>query len=160
MTQANAASPELPHYDMLIGTTQRWLDLIGFYTRFGDVGELLAKVDDRYVIANAGDELALRFAAPAEPPPGWARDFVMIGDGWNKDGDYNTAFSKTVLPLPSHARPMYDTPPGTLDDDPVYRFHREDWRRYHTRYVTPSDFRRGPRPGRETPRGHLAESKP
>jgi hypothetical protein len=160
MTQANAGSPELPHYDMLIGTTQRWLDLIGFYTRFGDVGELLGKVDDRYVIANAGDELALRFAAPAEPPPGWVRDFVMIGDGWNKDGDYNTAFSKTVLPLPSHARPMYDTPPGTLEDDPVYRFHREDWGRYHTRYVTPTDFLRGPRPGRETPRGHVAEWKP
>ena len=51
------------------------------------------------------------------------RDFVLIGDGWNKDGDYNTAFSKTVLPLPSHAQPSYDTPPGELEDDPVYRQH-------------------------------------
>ena len=64
----------------------------------------------------------------------------MIGDGWNKDGDYNTAFSKTVLPLPSHARPGYDTPPGALEDDPVFRFHPEDWREYHTRYITPERF--------------------
>ena len=160
MTQADGGSPELPHYDKLIGSSQRWLDLIGFYTRFGDVGELLERVDDRYVIANAGDELALRFVAPAAPPRGWARDFVMIGDGWNKDGDFNTAFSKTVLPLPSHGRPTYDTPPGTLEDDPVYRFHRDDWRRYHTRYVTPSDFRRGLRPWRDAPSGPGAESKP
>ena len=68
-------------------------------------------VDDRYVIANAGDELALRFPAPPPPPEGWVRDFVLIGDGWNKDGDYNTAFSKTVLPLPSHAAGLRH-PPG------------------------------------------------
>ena len=71
---------------------------------------MLERVDDRYVIANAGDELALRFPAPPPPPSGWVRDFVMIGDGWNKDGDYNTAFSKTVLPLPSHDQTSYDAP--------------------------------------------------
>ena len=70
MTQADASSPELPHYDTLVGTGQRWRDLIGFYTRFGDVRELLEAVDDRYVIANAGDELALRFPAPPPPPDG------------------------------------------------------------------------------------------
>jgi len=146
MTQANHSSPELPDYRTLTGTSQRWRDLIGFYTRFGDVRELLEKVDDRYVIANAGDELALRFTAMPPPPDGWTRDFVLIGDGWNKDGDYNTAFSKTVLPLPSHQQPGYDTQPGAIEDDPVYRFHPEDWREYHTRYVTPTDFQRGLRP--------------
>ncbi len=146
MTEANPSSPELPHYDSITGTGQRWRDLIGFYTRFGDVGELLKEVDDRYVIANAGDELALRFPAPAPPPEGWTRDFIMIGDGWNKDGDYNTAFSKTVLPLPSHRQPSYDSPPQPLEDDPVYRFHPDDWREYHTRYVTSGEFQRGLRP--------------
>ena len=44
----------------------RWLDLEGYHTRFGDVRELLAGVDDRYVIMNAGDEMRLRFReAPA-----------------------------------------------------------------------------------------------
>jgi len=156
MTQADESSPELPHYETLVAAKQQWRDLIGFYTRFGDVRELLEKTDDRYVIANAGDELALRFPAPAPPPPGWVRDFVMIGDGWNKDGDYNTGFSKTVLPLPSRDRPGYDGPLVDLEDDPVYRLHPEDWRKFHTRYVAPSEFQRGLRPrsgklpGRET----------
>jgi hypothetical protein len=110
------------------------------------VRELLEKVDDRYVIANAGDELALRFPAPPGPLQGWVRDFVLIGDGWNKDGDYNTAFSKTVLPLPSHKNPNYDRPPGALEDDPVYRFHPEDWRQYHTRWITSEDVQGGIRP--------------
>ncbi len=150
MTQADASSPELPDYNSLEGTSQRWRDLIGYYTRFGDVRELLKGVDDRYVIANAGDELALRFDAPPAPEAGWVRDFVLIGDGWNKDGDYNTAFSKTVLPLPSHARPAYDTPPGALEDDPVYRAHPADWTDYHTRYIAPDSFKKGLRPRSES----------
>jgi tetratricopeptide (TPR) repeat protein len=134
------AAPELPQYDALEGTAPRWRDLIGYYTRFGDVHELLQTVDDRYVIMNAGDELVLRFAAPPPPPAGWSRDFVLIGDGWVKDGDYNTTFSKTVLPLPAHDQSAYTTPPGHLEDDPVYRRHAQDWQRYHTRYLTPQRF--------------------
>ena len=108
--------------------------------------ELLAGVDDRYVIMNAGDELAFRFPVPSPPPDGWVRDFVLMGDGWVKDGDYNTAFSKTVLPLPSHDQPEYTTPPGRLQDDPVYRRYPQDWQTYHTRYVTPRPFRLALRP--------------
>ena len=59
--------PEMPHYEQLANRRQRWRDLVGYYTRFGDVRELLAAVDDRYVIMNAGDELRLRF--PRQPPP-------------------------------------------------------------------------------------------
>ena len=137
---ADRSSPELPLYPALEGTAPRWRDLIGYYTRFGDVRELLQVVDDRYVIMNAGDELVLRFAARLSPPSGWRRDFVLIGDGWNKDGDYNTTFSKTVLPLPAHDQPAYTAPPGRLEDDPVYRRHAQDWQRYHTRYITPQPF--------------------
>ncbi len=137
---ADRSSPELPQYHALEGTAPRWRDLIGYYTRFGDVRELLQVVDDRYVIMNAGDELVLRFIAPSPPPIGWRRDFVLIGDGWNKDGDYNTAFSKTVLPLPAHDQADYTGPPGRLEDDPVYRRHAQDWQRYHTRYITPQRF--------------------
>ena len=138
----SARGPEVPVYDALANTRQRWRDLEGYHTRFGDVRELLAGIDDRYVIMNAGDEL--RFAFPALPPPGdgWTRDFVLIGDGWVKDGDYNTRFSKTVGPLPSHGQPEYLLPPGgpALEADPVYRRHSEDWQRFHTRYVTPRTF--------------------
>jgi VCBS repeat protein/ASPIC/UnbV protein len=139
---ADHSSPELPQYHALEGTAPRWHDLLGYYTRLGDVRELLQAVDDRYVIMNAGDELVLRFVAPSPPPAGWRRDFVLIGDGWVKDGDYNTTFSRTVLPLPAHDQPDYTTPPGDLEDDPVYRRYAPDWQRYHTRYITPQRFHR------------------
>ncbi len=140
--------PEIPDYDRLSGPGQMWPDLVGFYTRFGDVRPLLTAVDDRYVILNAGDEIALRFDAPAAPPAGWVRDYVFVSDGWEKDGDLNTSYSKTVHPLPSHDRPEYAEPwnagrVGPLAGDPVYQAHAQDWVDYHTRYVTPERFRRG-----------------
>ena len=137
--------PETPDYHQLASTSPRWRDLSGYHTRFGDVKELIDRVDDRYVIMNAGDELRLRYRELPAPVAGWRRDFVLIGDGWEKDGDYNTGFSQTVLPLPSHDRPAYGS--GTvslvLEDDPVYQRHPQDWQRYHTRYVTPQRFLRG-----------------
>jgi len=137
---ADEFSPELPHYEKISGTGQRWLDLVGYYTRFGEVNELLDQVDDRYVIMNAGDELVLRFPSLEPPPEGWKRDYVLIGDGWIKDGDFNTNFSKTVLPLPSRDDPLYSTSPRRLEDDPVYRRYPDDWKNYHTRYVSPNRF--------------------
>ena len=134
---------ELPDYE--IGNHRpRWRDLVGFHTRFGDVRELLAGVDDRYVIMNAGDEMRLRFEAPPPPEAGWRRDYVLIGDGWVKDGDFNTTHAKTVGPLPSHDQPVYDpAASAVLEDDPVYRRHPDDWLNWHTRYVAPDYFLRG-----------------
>jgi Flp pilus assembly protein TadD len=140
--QANASSPELPEYQRLAATTQIWRDLEGYYTRYGDVRGLLAGIDDRYVIMNAGDEIALRFAEQPPPPAGWVRDYVIAGDGWIKDGDYNSTFSRTVRPLPYHAKTLYNEAPGELEDEWVYRRHPEDWQTYHTRYVTPEPFQR------------------
>jgi tetratricopeptide (TPR) repeat protein len=144
-TSPRGEAPETPIYERVANTTQRWRDLIGYYTRFGNVNALLAGVDDRYVIMNAGDELRLQFAEQPPPPAGWRRDFVLIGDGWEKDGDYNTGHSQTVLPLPAHDQPNYGagTPSLTLADDPVYRRHRDDWEQFHTRFVTPSLFIKG-----------------
>lgn len=140
ITQANASSPEIPDYNRLFSSKQIWRDLVGYYTRFGDVRELLKRADDRYVIVNAGDEMTFRFAAPAAPPAGWVRDYVIVGDGWIKDGDLNSTFSKTVQPLPYHAKNEYITPPGRLEDEWVYRQFPEDWKTYHTRYVTTEVF--------------------
>ncbi|NYF78084.1 CRTAC1 family protein [Granulicella arctica] len=139
--QANASSPEIPDYDHLASTSEVWRDLSGFYTRFGDVRALLASADDRYVIMNAGDEMSLRFAAPAPPPAGWVRDYVLAGDGWIKDGDYNSAYSQTVMPYPHHARRNYDGPPTSLEDDWMYQHHMQDWLTYQTRYVDSEGFR-------------------
>jgi hypothetical protein len=142
-TSLRDSAPETPIYAPVAAVGQRWRDLVGNYTRFGDVRELIAAVDDRYVIMNAGDELAMTFPAPAPPPPGWTRDFVLIGDGWEKDGDFNTEFSATVLPLPVHAPLKSSTTVSDLEHDPVYQRHAADWERYHTRHVRPDAFERG-----------------
>ena len=51
-------NPHAPHlFDYQKVTTEAlWRDLAGYYTRYGDVNTLLQKVDDMYVILNAGDE--------------------------------------------------------------------------------------------------------
>ncbi len=135
------SSPEKPVYDKILTTGQRWRDLEGYYTRFGDVSALLAKTDDRMVLMNAGDELVLKFPALPDAPAGWKRDFVLIGNGWIKDGDLNSVFSKTLLPLPTQATNDYSRPPTRLEDDPVYRKNKQDWIDFHTRYVAPDAFR-------------------
>lgn len=140
VSAANESSPEIFDYNRLRGTAPRWRNMSGYYTRHGDILELLKAFDDRYAIVCAGDELRLKFSAVAPPPAGWVRDYVIIGNGWIKDGDLNSTFSKTVLPLPSRATKDYNTPPRALEDDPVYQRHKEDWQNYHTRYVTPERF--------------------
>lgn len=147
LRSADPYSPELPvGYRQILTRSPRWRDLVGYYTKYGNVTALLKQVDDRYVIMNAGDELRLRY--PLLPPPraGWVRDFVLVGDGWVKDGDYNTEFSKTVLPLPSHTNTAYNVPPTGLTNDPVWKKHRSDWLTYQTRWVSPAGFMRGLRP--------------
>ena len=137
---ADNSSPELPaSYDGLISEGRIWRDLEGYYTRYGDIKELLEKVDDRYVIMNAGDEIRMKFKAP-QVAPGMVRDFVLVGDGWVKDGDLNTTFSKTVMPLPAHDISDYSHIAARLEDDPAYKKHPTDWQKYHTRYVQPVEF--------------------
>jgi hypothetical protein len=140
ISRPDSGAPEVPDYNDVVSTKQRWRDLIGYYTRYGDVRELLTQIDDRYVIVNSGDEMSLRFAEQPAPPAGWVRDYVVIGDGWIKDGDFNSTFSKTVLPLPYHAKQEYTTRPGSLEDEWPYRQHPDDWQKYHTRYMTPEVF--------------------
>jgi Tfp pilus assembly protein PilF len=147
VNQANASSPELPNYNRISASRQIWRDLEGYYTRYGDVRELLAGIDDRYVIMNAGDEITLHFAEQPPPPAGWVRDYVIAGDGWIKDGDYNSSYSRTVEPLPYHAKTEYNQAPGKLEDEWAYRHHVEDWQNYHTRYVTPEPIDQALRSG-------------
>ncbi|TVR18278.1 MAG: hypothetical protein EA391_02645 [Balneolaceae bacterium] len=138
----DAVSPNMPTYSEIASTAQRWRDLEGFHTRFGDVSELLAEIDDRYVIMNAGDELVLHFEALEPPREGYTRSYVFVSDGWVKDGDYNTEASATVLPLPYHGQADYEyKDAGNLFDDPVFQRHAEDWVNFHTRYITPHGFR-------------------
>jgi tetratricopeptide (TPR) repeat protein len=110
-----------------------WNPTPGLYTRFGDVRELLESVDDRFVIMGSGDELGLEFEAAALPPlqPGWKRDFLLLVDGWAKDGDANTAYSQAVQPLPFHAMSRY--PYGAGERFPDTDLHSEYLRKWVVR---------------------------
>jgi hypothetical protein len=124
--------PVVPDYNAL-DPDRQWRDLVGDYTRFGDVTELLQKVDSMYAIIGAGDEVTLRFDAAAVPslPEGWRRDFVIHTDGWLKDGDLNSVTGKTVDPLPFHGMSAYPYPATErYPDTPEYRAYRE---KYNTR---------------------------
>lgn len=140
ITQDGPAAPELAHYDTILRTGAQWRSLEGYYTRYGDVSALLQKVDSRIVIMNSGDELRMRFPSLDAPPSGWIRDFVLISDGWLKEGDYNFQFSKTVLPLPHQGMKDYTIPLRPLEEDKTYRLHPQDWQEFHTRYVTSEPF--------------------
>jgi tetratricopeptide (TPR) repeat protein len=103
--------PENFLYDE-ISPVSTWNPTPGNYTRYGDVRELLGKVDDRMVIMGSGDEVTLKFDPRRLPAlrPGWKRDFLLLVDGWAKDADANTAFAKSVGPLPFHAMSAYPYP--------------------------------------------------
>lgn len=139
--QESQEIPLRPDYHTVTGTSARWSDLEGYYTRFGDVAELLTTVDDRYVIMNAGDELQLDFKAPDQPEKGMERTFVFISDGWVKDGDFNTEASRTVGPLPFHGMSDMQYPKEEpLHESPVFQRYSEDWHDYHTRYISNQIF--------------------
>jgi tetratricopeptide (TPR) repeat protein len=103
------------HFDYsTVSPTTTWNPTPGDYTRYGDASDLLSNVDDRLVVMGSGDEVALRFDPAGLPPlaEGWQRDFLLLVDGWAKDGDANTAFSQSVLPLPFHGMSRYPYPAG------------------------------------------------
>jgi hypothetical protein len=95
----------------------------GWYTRLGDVTELVAAADDALAIFGPGEEVHLDFAAPVRTvPEGWRRVIVLETDGWCKDMDFYTKDSRTVGPLPAR---------GAGDADRTARLHRD----YNTRYL-------------------------
>ncbi|UCG26818.1 MAG: hypothetical protein JSV24_07500, partial [Bacteroidales bacterium] len=131
-----------PHwfdYDS-VTTVPKWRDLVGNYTRYGDVLPLLAEADDMYIILNAGDETTIEFSAEGLPelPAGWKRDFLIHSVGWVKDGDLNTAAGKTVDPLPFHGMTRY--PYGSDEAYPSDPAHQAYLREYNTREVTAEEF--------------------
>ncbi len=118
----------------------KWHDLKGSYTRYGNVLPLLTGADNKYIISNAGDEATIKFDGThlPEQKPGWKRDFLINFVGWVKDGDLNTAFGNSVLPLPFHGMKSY--PPSAADiypDNPELEKYNRD---YNTRVVTGEEY--------------------
>ncbi len=124
-----------PHWFDYDSVTKKspWRSITGAATRFGDVRPLLDRSDDQYVIMVPGDETTVEFDAPAPPPAGWTRDFLLYSDGWIKDSDLNTAHGTTIEPLPYHAIASYPYVPGDAypSDSARARYQRE----YNTRII-------------------------
>jgi tetratricopeptide (TPR) repeat protein len=108
-----------------------WNPTPGLYTRYGDVRELTAVVDDKMIVMGSGDEIQLRFKALPPPPAGWKRDFLLLVDGWAKDRDANTAHGQNTHPLPFHAMSQFPyTRAERFPDGPEHRRYERD---YNTR---------------------------
>lgn len=121
--------PEDFNYQQWSPTTM-WNPTPGLYTRYGDVRELLTQADDRMVIMGSGDELRLLFDPNGLPPlaPGQQRDFLLLVDGWAKDADANTAFARSVGPLPFHAMKSYPYPDSQhFPDDAWHRTYQTNF---------------------------------
>ncbi|MGH9667917.1 MAG: FG-GAP-like repeat-containing protein, partial [Bryobacteraceae bacterium] len=107
-----------------------WNPTPGLYTRYGDVADLVRKVDDRLVVMGSGDELKVKFRADSLPAPreGWTRDFLLQVDGWAKDRDANTAFSTSVEPLPFHGMSRYPYPADEhYPQDAMHRSYAQEY---------------------------------
>ena len=140
INRVDFSSPHIPDY-YNVNKGQKWRDLIGNYTRYGDVLPLLLESDNKYVIMNAGDEIKLKFDASSLPEikKGWKRDFLFYNDGWLKDGDLNTAEGQTVDPLPFHGMNSY--PYENKSDFPMDQFYKNYQKNYNSRVVTTDQFK-------------------
>jgi hypothetical protein len=99
--------------------------LTGFYTRYGDVRELVSQIDDAVATIGPGEELHVEYTAPTHASAaGWSRRFVLEARGWCKDTDLFTKDGDTVEPMPHR------------DDSTAETLRRRDelHRHYNTRY--------------------------
>ena len=115
-----------------LSTVSPWKQLIGNYTREGDVRPLLREVDDLFVVSRPGDEIALSFDASALPllRAGTRRTFLLYVDGYSKEMDINSASPDSVEPMPFHGMTKY--PYGPSEHYP----NREVAGKYNTRVVS------------------------
>jgi Flp pilus assembly protein TadD len=125
--EATAAEPFT--YDFArVSAISPWKTPVGGYTIEGDVRPLLAKSDDRFVIARPGDDIHVMFGADVlpTPRPGWIRTFLLYADGFSKEMDLQSASPDAVGPLPFHGMRAYPpaggraagVAPTGLDDAP------------------------------------------
>jgi hypothetical protein len=107
----------------------------GWCTRYGSVGELVDKEDDKLALLNGGDELAFSFSADRLPPKpnGAVREFFLDVVGWDKDADFHVGQGWQVDPLPFKG--MDDQAYGHQPRPAVIN---DSWiAKYNTRWVGP-----------------------
>jgi len=103
--------------------------LAGSYTRYGDVRELLAAADDRFVLMAQGDELALEFDEPARRAGTTRRVFLRADVFYSLKYHPFGLLTDTLEPLPFHGMPSYPYPAESYPyaGDADYARYRREW---------------------------------
>ncbi len=132
-------APEGYDYDS-VTTVPRWNEMLGRFTRYGEVLPLLGHQDDQMVVMGPGDELTVEFVVPEkEIPAGWKRDFVLYNVGWDKDADLSTVYGQSSEPYPFKAMTRYPLAPDeSQPSSPEYLRYLEE---YQTREYQRFEFR-------------------
>lgn len=135
----NGHAPEGYDYDS-VTTLPRWNEMLGRFTRYGEVLPLLGTQDDQMVVMGPGDELTVEFVVPEkETPAGWKRDFVLYNVGWDKDADLSTVYGQSSEPYPFKAMTRYPVAPDeSQPSSPEYLRYLEQ---YQTREYQRFQFR-------------------
>jgi len=94
-SQADDSSPELPDYNRSKERLE-WRDLIDI-TRGTATCANCSKDRRPHGDRLRGRRTTVKFAALPAPPAAGAR-YVMVGDGWIKDGDLNSTFQRRSAP--------------------------------------------------------------
>lgn len=115
----------------------------GYFTRYGDVLELVSETDDKFVIMNPGDAIDIRFRKTdqeylIDSMPILEKDFILISDSY-----YKMEFVKMFLgenvskvePLPFHGMSYYPYPEN--EHYPSDEEHLAYLEEYNTRYIAP-----------------------
>jgi Flp pilus assembly protein TadD len=132
--------PLTPDYEKVYSQAKWTITPAGWCTRYGEIGELIAKRDNAFALLNGGDELTLQFSAHRVPAKaeGARRDFFLWSVGWDKDADFHCVRGAEVEPLPW--RGMDDQKYG---HEPRPAFPSDGMQsRYNTRWVGPYTFTR------------------
>ncbi len=84
------------------GSNERFQRQVGgWYTRYGNVDELVRNRDERLLVMRGGDGLTLRFTADLPPTAdGHRRSFFLYTFGWTKHAHHHVRDGDQVAPLP------------------------------------------------------------
>jgi len=94
----------------------------GWYTAFGEVGELVREHDEGVCVFGPGEAVVMSFSDVGEAPEaGWRRRLVLETRGWCKDMDLYTDTGETIAPMPTE---------GEMSRDRAEELHE----RYNTRF--------------------------
>ncbi|NLB74994.1 MAG: hypothetical protein GX799_00810 [Crenarchaeota archaeon] len=109
----------------------------GYFTRYGDVLELMLKADDMYVIGRQGDQVRLQFPEELDPvSDGMVRDYFFVVACWFKDppGNWGYGFTFNTDPLPFLN--MSGFPYPSSESYPYDEDHLAYLAKYNTRVIS------------------------